>query len=103
MEGSTTGKPMRPEQIAEAKNLAIPGHVFDAFNTCITKTYTNGRAQVYQKDVVAEIAKTTENPPIEWLDVEEAYRENGWDVQYDKPAYCESYRAFFIFSKKGLS
>ena len=37
-----------------------------------------------------------------WLDVEEAHRAAGWRVEYDKPAYNESYDAFFVFSKRRL-
>lgn len=35
-----------------------------------------------------------------WLNVEEAYREKGWDVTYDKSGYNETYRALFVFSKR---
>ena len=30
-------------------------------------------------------------------------REAGWDVVYDKPGYCEDYKAFFIFKEKKSS
>lgn len=33
------------------------------------------------------------------LDVEELYRASGWKVEYDKPAYCEDFEAYFKFSK----
>ena len=32
-----------------------------------------------------------------YLDVEDAYRKRGWIVDYDKPAYNETYDAFFEF------
>lgn len=35
-----------------------------------------------------------------WLDVEDCYRAIGWAVNYDKPAYNETYPATFEFSKK---
>jgi hypothetical protein len=31
------------------------------------------------------------------LDIEDTYREAGWKVEYDKPAYCENYPANFTF------
>jgi len=34
-----------------------------------------------------------------WLDVEDAYRAQGWNVVYDRPGYCESYEASFIFTR----
>jgi len=35
-----------------------------------------------------------------WMDVEDAYRKAGWDVDFDKPGYNETYEANFTFSKK---
>ena len=35
-----------------------------------------------------------------WLDVEDIYREQGWNVEYDKPTYNETYDAYFVFSVK---
>lgn len=34
-----------------------------------------------------------------WLDIEDTYRKAGWNVEYDKPGYCENYDAYFVFSK----
>ena len=101
------GAPISPEEIPAAKALVIPGFVFDAFNECIAEKFTNGRATVYQKDVVAKIKASDEfkalNPPVfnyDWLNVEDAYRATGFTVTYDKPAYCETYDTSFEFSKK---
>ncbi len=35
-----------------------------------------------------------------WLDVEPIFKKAGWDVEYDKPGYNESYPATFKFSRK---
>ena len=32
-----------------------------------------------------------------WLNVEEMYREAGWQVTYDRPAYNETGYAYFYF------
>ena len=34
-----------------------------------------------------------------WLNIEEVYRSAGWKVNYDKPAYNESYDAYFTFER----
>ncbi len=34
------------------------------------------------------------------LDVEPSYRAEGWEVEYDKPGYNETYEATFTFRKK---
>ena len=33
------------------------------------------------------------------LDFEDVYRDQGWSVMYDGPAYCESYDPYFLFKK----
>lgn len=35
------------------------------------------------------------------LDIEPLYREQGWEVIYDKPSYSESYLAYWSFEPKG--
>jgi len=93
------GRPIAPSDISEN----IPGVVFDAFNELITKNYTNGRARLIQKDVVKLIKENLgdeEQFNYDWLNIEDAYREEGWEVKYDKPAYCEFYDASFCFVKK---
>jgi len=65
----------------------------------------NGSATLYQKEILGEVrnlhnissAKIFENG---WLDVEPIYREVGWNVEYDKPGYNETYEASFKFTRK---
>jgi len=35
-----------------------------------------------------------------YFDIEEIYRQVGWEVYYDRPAYNEDYKPTFIFSKR---
>lgn len=81
----------------------IPDAVYEAFNELIVER----DGIVYQDEVVERIL--LKMPELEsdrsiykkgWLNVEEAYREKGWDVTYDKPGYNETYRALFVFSKR---
>lgn len=97
-------KPITPQEVSQVKQ--IPDFVIECFNNLIAKHYRSGRAKVIQNDVIAAIL-ATDPTNLErhmifdsgWLDVEEVYRATGWKVEYDKPAYCESYDAFFVFSK----
>lgn len=96
--------PIRPEDALPAKRESIPEVVFEAFNELIIRDLTaSGHSIVRQGEVVALIeskglprAKLFMN---NWLDVEPYYREVGWEVVYDKPAYNESYEATFSFRK----
>lgn len=35
-----------------------------------------------------------------FLDFEGIFREAGWDVEYDSPAYCENYEQHWKFKQK---
>lgn len=106
---------MRPSEVAEAKKQAIPDFVFDIVNEFIAKEWNGSRAVVIQQDIVDEIERRVQKRWKEtgqsvtrkeifdrrWLDFEEAYRAEGWRVEYDKPAYDETEtHATFTFTKK---
>ena len=98
-------KPITPAEVTELRTKAvIPGFMFEIFNLLIAKNFRNGRARVYQSDVVAEMKKrqidTKKAFEERWLDVEDSYRQAGWSVMFDQPAYCETYPAYFVFRKK---
>lgn len=97
-------KPITPREITKAKKEALPDAVFDAFNELIAKNWDGHSATMLQKDVAALIASKLDISRQEvfdnhYLDVESLYRKAGWTVEYDKPAYCETYEATFKFSK----
>lgn len=99
-------KPIRPSEVAKNKINVIPDPVIKAFNEIITLNYNDGISHFKLKEVVKLIL--TKNPRIKesdlfdnnWLDVEDMYRRAGWQVEYDNPAYNESYDANFTFTRK---
>ena len=100
------GRPIKPDEVEEfiKKKKKIPEFIFDIFNDLIQEAALeqNKIFKVLQKDVVQRVNKKTgtKDWPRWWLDVEEDYRNEGWKVEYDKPAYCESYDPRFYFEKK---
>jgi hypothetical protein len=85
----------------------IPKYVTDAVNKLIRKKYRgNGSFTILQKDIIAEIKKNknvTSQHLFDnrYLDFEEVYREQGWNVSYDKPSYGDSdFDAYFKFTPK---
>lgn len=95
--------PIKPSEIIVKKAVTIPEFVFDAFNVLITKNHNDRTSTVMEKEVVAEILSrcTFTGPDIynnHWLDVEEVYTKYGWEVEYDKPGYNETYGASFKFT-----
>lgn len=108
-------RPIRPSEVVAARKKQIPEQAIQAFNDCIAKHY-NGNSTIFRQDEVldrmVELIQASTHPNSEakdiknivfeegWLDVEEIFRQEGWDVSYDKPAYNESYPATFTFKAK---
>ena len=113
---------IKPINFNEALNNSladIPDEVIDAFNKLITKQLNKATktATVYQDDVVQLITElmisnyadtdpqtlaeiSTLRTKIfgnKWLDVEPLFREAGWSVGYDQPAYNKTYKASYKF------
>lgn len=99
--------PLRPREVAALKKTAIPAVAIEAFNELILENICDGAATFTQESVVKRILRGVPEGQLEalrsaifadhWLDVEDAYRAEGWDVTYDKPGYNESYSATFTF------
>lgn len=106
METEKTVKPITPDEVVSEKGRAIPPEVIEAFNECIARSYIDGAARVGQDTVVERIRARL--PGVarcqifewHWLDVEPLYEEAGWEVEYNKPAYCETHEAFFMFRRR---
>jgi hypothetical protein len=84
---------------------SIPPEVFESFNELIVKDFNGTSSTVRQNDVVALIANKLKIDrqsvfSSRWLDVETEYAKSGWDVEYDKPGYNETYEPTFTFKKR---
>ncbi len=100
-------RPIRPTEVVSKRKASIPDVVFETFNEMIAQDFNGTFAYVYQDDIVKSLVekgfKRDDIFKNHWLDVEEIYRKQGWEVKYDSPAYCESYHAHFIFTAKSHS
>lgn len=103
-----TIKPISPNKVTKAKSSKIPPEVVEAFNELITENWSGRSARVTQDEAVSRImAKMNieqKNRYLvfdnSYLDVEPLFEDAGWKVEYDKPGHCETYEAYFVFSKK---
>ncbi len=100
-------KPIKPSEVVDLKKNLFPDFVIEAFNELIAKNFRNKESTFKQSEVVKLILEKSttnicQNDIYEnsWLDVEDAYRSEGWSVEYDKPGYNESYPATFTFKVK---
>lgn len=96
-------KPISPDDVVASE---IPDFVIDIVNRLIRQNYQSRRkcSVIEQREIVKEIKALINiyglEFDIKWLDFEEMYRNAGWNVEYDKPGYNESYEATFKFTKK---
>ena len=98
-------KPLSPNDVQEEFNKTIPQFIIEAVNKLIVKNW-NGDESVVKQNEILDLVCHNEGPSRQevfgnhWLDVEDLYRKAGWSVEYDKPAYNETYDAYFKFKKK---
>lgn len=101
-------KILTPEDAKQEKLTSIPDFVYQAFNNLLVRNYDAYSITISQNEVIQEILRlchledVTEETIFKnrWLDVEEEYRKNGWEVKYGKPGLGESYRTVFNFKPK---
>jgi hypothetical protein len=105
-------KPITPQEVEEARKNDIPSFVIEAVNKLLKKKWDGKKAIITQEEIISEMKPSNvlglENGARfrsavfsnHWLDFEDLYRESGWKVEYDKPSYSESYKAYFKFTKK---
>jgi len=104
-------QPIKPSEVSKLKQTLLPDYVLEAFNELIAKEWDDRSAIIDQDDIVTLIkqkrATSLNSEQVEdqlfdnnWLDVEPIYRLAGWKVEYDKPGYNESGRAYYTFTKR---
>jgi hypothetical protein len=97
-------KPITPDEVVTVKKAMLPDDVIEAWNEVIAEHWKNDGSYFSQKEIVKRLVEklnisSTEVFDKSYLDVEDIYEECGWKVDYDKPAYNESYPATFEFTK----
>lgn len=104
MDKTNKVKPISPDEAM--KKSFIPDGVFEIVNDLLEKDVdSKGNATITKDEIVKQIIKKelakseTEIQNKHWLDIEPHYRAAGWEVEFDKPAYCEDYPSKFIFTK----
>jgi hypothetical protein len=98
-------KPIKPSDVIKHKEVCMPDGVIEVFNALIAQNFRNGRAKVFKdralEDICSKLGLTErEVYNNNYLEVEDIYRAEGWYVEYDGPAYNETYDAYYVFSEK---
>ena len=105
--------PITPQQVRkvkpitplEASKRGVPDGVIEVFNNLIQKYYHDGRATFKLDEAVTLVCKKMKckrDVPCDehWMDVESLYERAGWIVEFDNPAYNETYPATYCFRRK---
>ncbi len=98
-------KPITPSEVGEVRKKTLPEAVVATWNRLIGENWDGNQSKVFQNEVVLALmdAMDVDRQTVfdrKWLDIEFMYRDAGWRVAYDKPAYNETGQAHFIFTKK---
>jgi len=100
-------KPITPSEVADKKARSIKPEMIEAANELIVRNWDGTQAVV----TLPELDKLARSKlgmkvgePFESgaYDLEDAFRKAGWVVEFDKPAYNETYVAFFVFKKRRM-
>ena len=99
--------PMKPDELGQYQAKYIPEGVFEVFNKAIATGWSGYSATLKQEEIMTAIIEKMGMSADDrslifdrgWLNIEEAYRNAGWKVVYDKPGYNESYGANWVFTK----
>jgi hypothetical protein len=85
-------KPITPTEAVVLKNSKIPDKVISAFNEVIAKHFNGTYSTFTQDEVVDKIEGLLDCRrdfifEAGYLDVEQIYQKQGWDVEYDVADY----------------
>lgn len=109
-----TVRPIKANEIQTEKAKVIPETMIEAANQLLVENINpSGTRATFKfkelkrryKELVAGKGATEDEineVKVEtwWLDIEDTYRENGWNVNVDCPAYNESYDGYYEFTIK---
>lgn len=104
-----TIKPHSPNEAHDAHEHTIPAEVIEEVNRLLAERYyrPDVTVTIYQDELLKLlIARGLSSADLfdkHQLDFETVYEKQGWVVKYDSPAFNESYREYWKFSKKKSS
>ena len=94
-----------PEDVKNKHNEMIPDFVITAFNDLLTENYADKGTVIKQDDAISRILQYSKDDELTreiilekgWLDIEPLYQKNGWEVNYENPAFNDLFEPYFVF------
>jgi hypothetical protein len=99
LEGTKMIKPVTPNEAR--KNFTYHPTVVEAFNEVLIRNAHRSAITILQKDIIKLVKKKNPDLTSEYifanqlLDIESLFEQYGWKVNYNKPAYNESFEAYW--------
>lgn len=98
-------KPISPEEIKKNKIDFLPSEVIEVVNGILGRKYNGGYETIIDQEEVISglISKGFQREDIfskNMLDFEQAFRNEGWAVDFSKPAYNDTYKPHWVFKVK---
>lgn len=97
-------KPISKEEAQQkVKERVFPDYIMQAFNECIVEAKIKKSNNILKEDVIKKILELSPEMKRQTLfdehllDVEDAYRQAGWKVEYRAPDRGEDFEPYFIF------
>ena len=98
-------KPVRPDEVTSVSPQEIPDFVITTFNELIFERWDGTRSAIPQEQIVTNIlCRTNLDREIifkrGWLNIENLYRQQGWEVRYLTPDWTDEFDPYFEFKKR---
>lgn len=99
-----TVKPFSPDEAVHNQAALIPDVVFTAVNLLLSKQALSSSITIRKPDLIDKIRElggpdAGELCANKWLDVELAYRLQGWEVEYESPDWGSSGVGYYSFRR----
>ena len=101
-----SAKTLSPTGTQDKKQTSIPNEVFQIIDDLITINSSASRSEaiVSQTDIVDRLLRKGFSKgdiyDNGWLDIEDHYNNEGWNVTYNKSINRDNGRSYFMFTKK---
>ena len=96
-------KPIMPHEVTQESLNRMPDAIIEAWNELIAEKWDGDSALIFLYEAKDRLCFVCGYKGIEYsskyLNIEDIYRDAGWDVEFEKPGYNESGNAYYEFSK----
>ena len=97
-------KPITPQDIASYKEETFPPEVFKAWNELIASEFNGSSATIFLSRAKSHLQAYLSIHDIrydqKYLDIEDVYRNFGWNVSYVNAAYNDAFESYYEFEPK---